>query len=105
MNDIRLLIDFGSTFTKVVAIDLAAEEVTIAFRFEQNADGSSSGFIDVPEYNVQGMRIYKASLVHGKLSLKALGAEYTGTLSGNTLSGTMTAMGQPGPFPVTVTKE
>jgi uncharacterized protein (TIGR01319 family) len=32
MDDIRLLIDFGSTFTKVVAIDLAKDEVMAAAR-------------------------------------------------------------------------
>jgi uncharacterized protein (TIGR01319 family) len=32
MSDIRLFIDFGSTFTKVVAIDLAIEEVIAATR-------------------------------------------------------------------------
>jgi len=32
MDDIRLLIDFGSTFTKVVAIDLNQEEVVTAVR-------------------------------------------------------------------------
>jgi hypothetical protein len=51
------------------------------------------------------MRIYKASLVDGTLSLKATGVEYTGTLSGNTISGTMTTVGVPPNTPVTITKE
>ena len=79
--------------------------VTIIFRFEQNPGEEIAGFVDVPEYGVNGMRIYKASLANGELFLKGLGVEYTGTLSGNTISGTMTAMGQPNPFPVVVTKE
>jgi hypothetical protein len=79
--------------------------VTIIFRFEQNSDGEGAVFIDVPEQNVSGLRIYKASLVDNTLFLKGLSVEFTGTLSGNTISGTMTAMGQPNPFPVVVTKE
>ena len=79
--------------------------VTIIFRFEQNPGEEIAGFVDVPEYGVNGMRIYKASLANGELFLKGFGVEYTGTLSGNTISGTMTAMGQPNPFPVVVTKE
>ena len=38
MNDIRLFIDFGSTFTKVVEIDLAAEEVVAATRVPSTVD-------------------------------------------------------------------
>ena len=105
--------------SQAIRLDLTAEDmnkllgrwvanlgpVTIIFRFEQKSDGIRAGFIDVPEYGVQGMRIYEASLVDGTLSLKSTGVEYTGTYNGNTISGTMTAMGQPGPFPVTVTKE
>jgi len=104
---------------QAIQLDLTAEDmkklqgrwsanlgpVTIIFRFEQNPGGKIASFVDVPEYNVKGMRIFKASLADDKLLLKGIGVEYTGTLSGNTISGTMTAMGQPGPFPVTVTKE
>ena len=32
MDDIRLLIDFGSTFTKVVAVDLSREEIIATAR-------------------------------------------------------------------------
>lgn len=104
---------------QAIRLDLTAEDMkklqgnwiarlgaaTIIFRFEKNAEGRNAAFLDVPEYNVKGMRIYKASLVDDKLFLKGFGAEYTGTLSGNTISGTMTAMGQPTPFPVVVTKQ
>jgi hypothetical protein len=103
----------------VIKLDLHAEEmkkllgrwvarlgpVTIIFRFEQNPGGESAVFVDVPEQNVKGMRIYKASFVDNTLFMEGLGVEYTGTLSGNTISGTMKAMGQPNPFPLVVTKE
>lgn len=79
--------------------------VTIVFRFERNQGGEMAGFLDIPEQNVNGMRVYRASLVDGNLSLKSLGMDYTGTLSGNTISGTMKAVNQPNPFPVTATKE
>lgn len=79
--------------------------VTIVFRFEQNAGGNSAAYVDVPEQNVNGMRIYRATFVNDALSMKGMGVEYKGTLNGNTISGTMTAMGQPNPFPVVVTKE
>jgi hypothetical protein len=103
----------------LIKLDLNAEEmkkllgrwvarlgpVTIIFRFEQNSDGEGAIFVDVPEQNVNGMRIYKASFVDNTLFMKGLGVEYTGTLSGNTISGTVTALGQPNPFPLAVTKE
>ncbi len=102
----------------VIRLDLTAEDmkllqgrwsaegqVTAFFRFEQNPDGEIAGFYDVPQSGVQGMRIYKASLVDGTLSLKATLVEYTGTLSGNTISGTMTTLGASNPFQVTITKE
>jgi hypothetical protein len=102
----------------VIRLDLTAEDmkllqgrwsargrVTPIFRFEQNPGGEIAVFYDVPENGVQGMRIYKASLVDGTLSLKATLVRYTGTLSGNTISGTMTTLGVPNPFQVTVTKE
>ena len=109
----------GKYEPSVVRLDLTAEAmkqlqgrwiarlgpVTIIFRFEQNPSGKSAVFVDVPEQNVNGMRIYEASFVDNTLSMKGIGVEYTGILSGNTISGTMTAMGQAGPFPVTVTKE
>ena len=38
MNDIRLLIDFGSTFTKVVTVDLAKIEVVAAARVPSTVD-------------------------------------------------------------------
>jgi uncharacterized protein (TIGR01319 family) len=38
MNNIRLLIDFGSTFTKVVAVDLAKVEVVAAARVPSTVD-------------------------------------------------------------------
>jgi len=104
---------------QAIRLDLTAEDmkklqgrwsaklgpVTLIFRFEQNPGREMAGFYDVPESGVQGMRIYKASLVDGTLSLKATGVEYTGTLSGNTISGTMTTVGVPPNTPVTITKE
>ena len=103
----------------VIRLDLTAEDmkllqgrwsskggpVTAIFRFERNPGGEIAGFYDVPESGIQGMRIYKASLVDGTLSLKATFVEYTGTLSGNTISGTMTTLGASNPFQVTVAKE
>jgi len=38
MGDIRLLIDFGSTFTKVVAVDLAGEEIAAIARVPSTVD-------------------------------------------------------------------
>jgi uncharacterized protein (TIGR01319 family) len=38
MDDIRLLIDFGSTFTKVVAVDLTKEEVVATARVPSTVD-------------------------------------------------------------------
>jgi len=38
MNDIRLLIDFGSTFTKVVAVDLSGVEVVASARVPSTVD-------------------------------------------------------------------
>jgi hypothetical protein len=109
----------GKYEPSVIRLDLTAEAmkqlqgrwiarlgpVTIIFRFEQNPSGKSAVFVDVPEQNVNGMRIYEASFVDNTLSMKGIGVEYTGTLSGNTISGTMTSMGSPNPFPLVVTKE
>ena len=78
---------------------------TIIFRFEQNSGGEFAGFFDVPESNVEGMRIYKASLVDGALLLNSLGMNFSGTLSGNTISGTMTWVLDHSSIPLAVTKE
>ncbi|MBN1567352.1 MAG: hypothetical protein JXA73_05870 [Acidobacteria bacterium] len=78
---------------------------TIIFRFEQNSGGEFAGFFDIPESNVKGMQIYKASLVDGALLLKSLGMNFSGTLSGNTISGTMTGALDHSSVPLAVTKE
>ncbi len=78
---------------------------TIIFRFEQGPGGEFAGFFDVPESNVKGMRIYKASLVDGALLLNSLGMNFSGTLSGNTISGTMEQTVGLSSFPLVVTKE
>lgn len=78
---------------------------TIIFRFEQGPGGEFAGFFDVPESNVEGMRIYKASLVDGALLLNSLGMNFSGTLSGNTISGTMTGVLDHSSVTLAVTKE
>ena len=79
--------------------------VTIIFRFEQNSGGEFAGFFDIPEQNVEGMRIFKASLVDGSLNLNLLGMSFSGKLSGNTISGTMTSSLDKSSFLLAVTKE
>jgi uncharacterized protein (TIGR01319 family) len=53
MNDIRLLIDFGSTFTKVVAIDLDAEEVVAATRVPSTVESDITTGLKQALHNIE----------------------------------------------------
>ena len=54
MSDIRLLIDFGSTFTKVVAIDLTAEEVVASTRVPSTVESDITTGLKHALHNIEG---------------------------------------------------
>jgi hypothetical protein len=108
----------GEYRPSIIRLDIPSEEmkkllgrwvgklgtVSVVFRFEQNSGGESTGFIDIPEQNVKGMRIFKASLIDGSLFLKTMGMEYTGKMAGSKIDGAVTPMGQ-NPIPLVLIKE
>lgn len=61
-------------------------------RFETNDKGEYVGFLDSPSQGAKGVVITEASLAAGKFNAKVdtVKGEYTGTLSGNTLTGEWT---------------
>ncbi|MBN1568166.1 MAG: hypothetical protein JXA73_09985 [Acidobacteria bacterium] len=78
--------------------------LSIIFRFEQNPDGKNAIFIDIPEQNVKGLRILKASMKDGNLWMKMSGSEYTGKISGDKIDGSLKLLEQGGnsiPLPLT----
>jgi hypothetical protein len=79
--------------------------LTLVFRFEKTEKGDFVGFLDSPDQGAKGIPITEAALTDGRLELKvkAIGGEFGGQLSGNTLSGEWKQMGQSNPL--TLTKE
>jgi serine-type D-Ala-D-Ala carboxypeptidase/endopeptidase len=79
--------------------------LSIVFRFEQNAEGKPTIFLDSPDQGASGIPITKASLKDNTLSLgvPAIGGEFSGKLSGNIIDGTWTQMGNR--TPLILTKE
>ncbi len=71
-------------------------KVNVTVRFEANAKGEYVGYLTVTEpgqanaANAPAMAISEAQLVEGKLTLKAPAAniDYSGTIAGNTITGT-----------------
>jgi hypothetical protein len=79
--------------------------LSVVFRFERNAEGKPTIFLDSPDQGASGIPIARASLKDGTLSLgvPALGGEFSGKPSGNTINGTWTQLGNS--TPLTLTKE
>jgi len=78
--------------------------LSVIFRFEQDPGGKNVIFIDIPDQNVKGLQILKASLKDGTLWMKMSGSEYTGKLSGNKIDGALKLIEQGGatvPLPLT----
>jgi hypothetical protein len=78
--------------------------LTVIVRFEQNPGGSNVIFIDIPDQNVKGLQILKASLKEGTLWMKMSGSEYSGKLNGNKIDGGLKLIEQGGttvPLPLT----
>lgn len=79
--------------------------LSIVLRFEQNAAGKPIILLDSPDQGARGIPVAKAALKDGTLSLNvtAVGGEYSGKLSGNTIDGTWTQLGNS--TPLFLTKE
>jgi hypothetical protein len=63
--------------------------LALVVRFETNANGQYVGFVDSPDQGAKGLLISEATFAAGKLTFKTLlpPAEYSGTLSGKSLTG------------------
>lgn len=61
----------------------------LIFRFERTGDGLPVAFLDVPAQGASGLQVAMASLEEDQLTIavSAVGANYTGTVSGNEISG------------------
>lgn len=61
----------------------------LVFRFEKKENGDFVGFIDSPDQGAKGIPITQAALTDGRLELKvkAVGGEFSGQLSGKSLTG------------------
>lgn len=68
----------------------------LIFRFEQAPGGRNAIYIDIPDQNVKGLQILKASIKDGNLWMKMSGSEYTGKLSGNKIDGSLKLIEQGG---------
>lgn len=79
--------------------------LTVLFRFEKTANGDFLGFLDSPDQGAKGIPITEASLTDGRLEIKikAIGGEFSGQLSGSSLSGEWMQGGQS--HLLTLTKE
>jgi hypothetical protein len=103
---------------QIAQVDIPAEEmkqllgrwssklggINVIFRFEQNPEGKTAIFVDIPEQNIKGLQVLKASLIDGKLWMKMSGSEYSGKLSGNKIDGGLKLLDQGGntiPLPLT----
>jgi len=77
----------------------------LIFRFETNAAGDKLAFLDVPAQGASGLSVADVQLSGNQLTLTvaAVGATVTGTLSGNEIQGTW-AQGQ-GSNPLTLTRD
>jgi hypothetical protein len=69
--------------------------LTLIYRFEMARDGKLVGFMDVPDQNIKNIVIDDIALDAGQVTTRvsALGVEYTGTLSGNSIKGTFKQSG------------
>ncbi len=74
--------------------------LTIIFRFEKMESGVFKGFVDSPDQDAKGIPIMEATLTDRRLEIKvkAVGSEFSGQLSGDTLSGEWTQMGRSNPL-------
>ncbi len=70
--------------------------LTLVFRFEKTENRDFVGFVDSPNQGAKGIPITGAALTDGRLELKiaGVGGEFSGQLSGNSLAGEWTQMGQ-----------
>jgi hypothetical protein len=78
--------------------------LSVSFRFEQTPDGKKAIFVDIPEQNVKGLQVLKASMKDGSLWMKMSGSEYTGKITGDKIDGALKLVEQGGatiPLPLT----
>ena len=77
--------------------------LTIVLRLETNANGQFVGFIDSPDQGARGLFITEATFAANKLTVKLAlpPAEFSGTLSGKTLTGQWTQGGMSNPLTLT----
>ena len=70
--------------------------MTLVFRFEKTENVEFVGFFDSPDRGVMGLPITEAALSDGRITFKVkkVEGEFSGQLSGNTLSGDWNRMGQ-----------
>jgi hypothetical protein len=71
--------------------------LTVIFRIETNESNQYVGYTDSPDQGGRGIPMAEAMLEGDKVTFKVpvLRAEYTGTLAGKTINGTLTQGGQP----------
>lgn len=79
--------------------------LTMVLRFSTNSGGQFVGFLDSPDQKLSGISLTEASLVGDKFTAKVatMQGEFSGTLSGNTLTGQWTQ--GPVSTPLTLTKQ
>ena len=69
--------------------------LTLIYKFEITKDGKLAGLLDVPDQNIKNIAIDDIAFDAGQVTLRvtALGVEYTGQLSGNSIKGTFKQSG------------
>jgi hypothetical protein len=74
---------------EITAPDGQKRTLNLVVRFETSASGQYVGLMDSPDQGARGIAINEATLADGKLTLKVeqIRGEYSGTLSGKTLTG------------------
>lgn len=78
--------------------------IEIVVRFERNSAGESAIFLDIPAQGAKDIIVTNAAIKESILSMTLVGAAYTGTLNGGTITGNLKAPNQP-EIPLTLTKE
>ena len=73
--------------------------LTLVVRFEADEQGRMLGFVDSPTQNANGLPITAATLADGKLTFRvAIGAEFSGDVSGDSIAGQWTQAGMSNPL-------
>ncbi len=90
----------GSWEGKLAVPQAPNGSLTVIFRIEANASNQYVGYADSPDQGGRGIPMTEASLEGDKVTFKvpAIAADYSGTLAGKTINGTLTQGGRPLPL-------